>query len=391
MKHYIYFLLQHALELLPLLILVSGMIGNIFNIFIFFKLRHTSTFRFLFYLSIADLIVLLLGATELVFKINYSFESSLVSCNTHKFLTYTSTYIATFFSIAMNVDRALTVSSMTSLNDHPNKKLSLTSSSFSHRYVKKRLVDIICFVIVLVTFLLNIHFIIVFKPMTFVFIDDQDLHSNNNNNNKTFDLYEIKTCIIKDNTLYESFLIEIWFWLDMTLFSIIPFVSIAVCSLVITKKMNKINKNYTSCLCNIANIANSASGDGVIANQSSFNKSMYKRKLRRNFQLCFMLIISNLYFLLTMSIFWLWVFFHLNSRTNFFKSNTSDAEIFSSTNLTQSYVFMLLYSNNALGFVFYGVSSVYFRREFVKLFRFKCFTKLSPRQHEKKQNLNRQK
>jgi hypothetical protein len=369
MKHYLYLLLKNVLELLPLLILVSGMIGNIFNIFIFFKLRHTSTFRFLFYLSIADLIVLFLGATELVLKINYSFESSIVSCNTHKFLTYTSTYISTFLSIAMNVDRALKVSSMTSLNDRSNKKLSLTS--FSHRYVKKRLVDVICFVIVLVTFLLNIHFIVVFKPMTFVFFDEQQLNSNN----RTFDIYEIKTCIIENNSLYESFLIEIWFWIDMTLFSILPFFSIAACSLVITKKMNKINKNYTSCLCNINNIANSGSGDGGIANQSSFNKSIYKRKLRRNFQLCFMLILSNLYFLLTMSIFWLWVFFHLNSRTNF-KSNTSDAEFFY-TNLTQSYVFVLLYSNNALGFVFYGVSSVYFRREFAKLFRFKCFAKLS--------------
>jgi hypothetical protein len=58
-----------------------------------------------------------------------------------------------------------------------------------------------------------------------------------------------------------------------------------------------------------------------------------------------------------MVIFWLWFLF---------KSNIEKESVQSS--LRQSFVYMLLYTNNAFDFVFYGMSSQKYRKEFRKLF-----------------------
>jgi len=164
--------------------------------------------------------------------------------------------------------------------------------------------------------------------------------------------FEMKMCLLNNESAYEYFLIKIWFWLDIMLYSVIPFVSIGICSLVIAKKLSKVNKNYTKYL----------TKSRLMNESCCFNKKIYRRKVKRNFHLCLMLVSADVYFLLTMLVFWLWAFFQLNSENN---------EFFFYKNLTQSYVYVLLYSNNALSFLFYGILSINYRREFFRIFRFK--------------------
>jgi hypothetical protein len=169
--------LESIFESVPIFILLTGTLGNMFNIIIFSRLRQSTTFRFLLYLSISDMLVLTMGGVEIIAKINYAHETSIFSCNTQKFLTYTTTYISTFISIAMNVDRAMTISRMVSHCRLNNESSSSSRSSVSYENLNKRLVDIICLTIVFVTFLLNSHFLVLFKPLTLVYFE-HDLKQN---------------------------------------------------------------------------------------------------------------------------------------------------------------------------------------------------------------------
>ena len=172
---------------------------------------------------------------------------------------------------------------------------------------------------------------------------------------------------IKDS-LYESFLIGIWFWIDMVIYSIVPFISMGVCSTIIIVKINKINRSYlrqfftdtTTIIATIvqpsSSISSACSKPTNVNVVASHTKMIYLKKLKKNFQICVMLISTNLYFLITMLIFWAWYLFRYEKNETLHR------------NLTHSYVYLLLYTNNAFGFVFYGLSSEKYRREFYKIF-----------------------
>ena len=77
-----------------LILLVSfGIMGNILNLIVFSrkKMRRLSTFHFLFYLSAADLLVLLVCSLDAILKFGFQIEIRLYStviCRLHTFLTY---------------------------------------------------------------------------------------------------------------------------------------------------------------------------------------------------------------------------------------------------------------------------------------------------------------
>jgi hypothetical protein len=90
--------------------------------------------------------------------------------------------------------------------------------------------------------------------------------------------------------------------------------------------------------------------------QNVLVKRIYSRKLRKNIQISLVLVSSNLYFLATMIIFWLWLL-------------SDDYQVVSfEGGLKQSFVYLLLYSNNASGILFYIFSSEQFRCEFLRIF-----------------------
>jgi len=102
------------LYLFPL-ILIIGLIGNSLNILIFSKktVRSNSTFRFLLYLSIFDLLVLLVCTPDVFLRFGYQIhirQISIYTCRLHTFLTYLFTHASSSTLMLISIDRALIIS-----------------------------------------------------------------------------------------------------------------------------------------------------------------------------------------------------------------------------------------------------------------------------------------
>lgn len=109
-----YHLIQLTLVLMVVLIVV-GVIGNLINILVFSRrhMRKVSTFRFLLYLAITDMLVLLVCSTDALSKFGFQWEiraQSTFSCRLHTFLTYLLTHSSSTILMVVSVDRALVVS-----------------------------------------------------------------------------------------------------------------------------------------------------------------------------------------------------------------------------------------------------------------------------------------
>ncbi len=100
--------------LLPFIIFF-GIIGNILNIFIFSRktLKSNSTFRFLLYLSVFDLLVLLVCAPDAFLRFGYQIhirQLSIYTCRLHTFFTYLFTHASSSILMMISIDRALIIS-----------------------------------------------------------------------------------------------------------------------------------------------------------------------------------------------------------------------------------------------------------------------------------------
>ena len=114
-------------------VLISiGIIGNAINIKVFShkSMRKNSTFKFLFYLSIIDLFVLLICATDSLMTYGYLVIIRLYSestCKMHTFLTYFLTHMSSVVLMIVSIDRAIVVS------NHSQSKFERRKSSSSRK------------------------------------------------------------------------------------------------------------------------------------------------------------------------------------------------------------------------------------------------------------------
>ena len=331
---------------LPIVILCFGIVSNALNTLIFAKkrMRSSPTLRFLLYLSIADIFVLIMAIIEILFKSDFSLglrESSLFVCNIQKFLSYSSTYISSCLSMTVNICRALIISYVPTR--FRRKRFGKKTVRFKKNILTKSFVDKTMILIVICVFLLNSHFIFLLKPSYAVAYNNQDfLRINDNKTNASKYEYDLFKCVPIGNSLYEAFLVHAWFWIDLFIFSIGPFASMSICSGIIIANLLRLNQDISNRL---------------DSNSNRFKKRVYSRKLRKNTQISFMLISSNLYFLITMCLFWIW----------FLDANRHQKESFA-THLKQSFIYTLLYSNNAFQILFYALFSSQYRREFCNLY-----------------------
>jgi hypothetical protein len=222
------------LSYIPLVVLAFGIIGYLINICIFAKKKmrsYSSTFRFLMYLSITDLFVLLFGATEFIVKSDFSLnvkDSSLFSCNIQKFLIYTFTHISSCISIAVTIDRAKIISKI-EFNQIANVSQALSPQIFStpsNHKSKNNLwlckskctrVDCISIIIVLLSILLNSHFLIFLSKSSLIYIDENDYLRAWNKFSMNKSMHHIFRCVPEKNSFYEFFLLHSWFWIDLFL------------------------------------------------------------------------------------------------------------------------------------------------------------------------------
>lgn len=119
-----------------------------------------------------------------------------------------------------------------------------------------------------------------------------------------------------------------------------PFIIMSICSIIILAFIQKSSRKYLS---------------KMYKKESNLSKLILFKRLKRNRQLFYMLLVTNLFFIIS----------SLPYCITFvlFKGEKSENPI------GQLSVHVISYTNNAFNFIFYGLSSQKYRQEFCRIFK----------------------
>jgi hypothetical protein len=305
-------------------------------------MRKTSYSFYLFALSIADLIVTLLGNIRLAiihynnYDTNKQYEEeqylydirehSLIACRLHRFLTYYFLQLSSIILCLLNVERLF------------GCVLILKSSQFCTPSIARKSVLITCVLLLLV----NLHFLIAMGNF-----DTDSISSLDLNTNTTTTIKLKQKC--EPNPMNKEYIIfwQVFQLLDCTIYCIIPFAIMITCNFMIVSKIIRSRiRSRPIVVCRKNN---------TIINNSS--KSMLANEKRISFIL---VGISVSFFLFTMPIF---VIEYLDSEFNYV----------SNWRLVVALADMLMYLNHVINFFFYCLLGPKFRQQVKSLFI--CFKK----------------
>ena len=426
------------------IIILIGCIGNTLNLIVFGKksLKKITAFRFLFFLSAFDILVLTIGAVEILMRNAFEFELRLYStltCKIHTFATYTVTHMSSTLLMTVSVKRAIKMikmkifqakkhSSRKNIRESKfyekqaldrlkncddmklikkinskktfkkeivvqfnpkstfkikfqsplralhqtsgalNRKHEETSSILSKRNKKKNIfrkisdkmtVDLQVLIIFVIIASLNFHYILfidlteTIKPNALSFFH---LLLQNGTMTYTFEktdtflgaffnlnsIYAERKCFAGAGTKYEFFLQEIWFWVDLSIYSLLPFIVMTISSIIIIIKFKKMNRSYFEFISNP---------------RYQFNRRNYLKKIKKNRQICLMLLNSDFFFFISNLQYWVGFFM--------FRYKSSQNEFFQNY---YSFSYVLLYSHNAFEFLIFSFSSEKYRKELYSIF-----------------------
>jgi hypothetical protein len=351
------------LAIILLSIILLGVFGNILNLIVFSHktMLKMSTFRLLFYLSIIDLLVLLVCTTDALFTFGFLVEIRLFStlmCRLHTFLTYFLTHMSSVVLMIVSIDRALVVCNKSVVGLLSNKRakkrktkneqnsssnpLRITSFKFKFNLITLNRVEKLLLLVVLFLILINGHYLLFLEinSIDLVVIKDslnnlQEFKLLKELVNKTklitdsSGVNDFKICFPMNETLYNYFLNYIWIWIDTFIYSIIPFIVMVVCSVII---LTEISKSKSKLFLN---------------NQR--NKNICRKRSKRNKQLFVMLLVTNLYFVLCS--------LPLCVTMTYNKLKYDQNE----TSFLQTFLHIMAYSNNSVNFLFYLMFSQKYR------------------------------
>jgi hypothetical protein len=342
------------------IILIIGLLGNLVSFIIFNneKMRNLPTFRFLAYLSLIDCLYILTGIPHLMSMsfIDFDFRnSSNFLCSFHSFLTIFLSHLSSNVLAAVGVLRCTELTSM-----KPAKKLNLInkkhrtkmnkndsnisySANESKNLFKFGKVEIILLLIMFILFLLDSHYLF-FMRLT--------LDQFQNYSNETTLKYICYPSTLESNqTLYYEFYSILWPWIDLFLYSYIPFTVMMTSTIIIILKLFKANNNLkrkfeTKSLLNadqkkeIRRIEERNKNDNKIIFEAA------KRRIKRNNQVYKLLITLNVTFfiLVTPLVF-------CNSIKLLDTINQTLVEV----------IYLLAYLNHCLNFIFFGLTCEQFR------------------------------
>jgi hypothetical protein len=191
-------------------------------------------------------------------------------------------------------------------------------------------------VIVLAIALLNLHYLI-FLTLNMTDSENRDITDVSESD----EAHRLKCFPVHDSS-YHTFLVYWWPWFDLLIFSLVPFVIMSTCSAVILVTMRKSSEKV---FYNTSRNRSSLTGGSI---------NLFQKRLRRNRQILYMLVLTNLYFLLSSM-----PYFVMAVKYQGEKMETPTAH---------ALVQFLLYTNNAINFVFFGFSCEKYRGEFLKVF-----------------------
>lgn len=204
-------------------LLTVGLIGNFLCLCVLCqkKMRKHSAFVYLAALSIVDIFVLLFGLGDIVLITYYRYyirNQDIIICRAHSFLTYLFTHLSSILLALVSVDRAIATNLI----------------NFAKTYCKPKMAyKVICCTIIIIS-LVNLHYLLYLGYEKY----DPKL-------NKT-----VFECASETDSLYESFMDPYFEWVDLILYSILPFIIMLFCSYLIIRVLfnsaKRLNKNNYS-------------------------------------------------------------------------------------------------------------------------------------------------
>jgi hypothetical protein len=353
-------------SILLFIFICIGLVGNLLNLIIFChkSMRKNSTFRYLFYLSVIDLFVLTFCASDtfLTFGFLVMIRSYFdIVCKIHTFLTYYLTHMSSIILMIVNIDRAFIIYDK-SFADFLFSQKTLIKHKILQNLNKTKKVDRIVLAVGFLIACVNLHYIFFIKLIKIEtpsdgnatsFVDNTtlfkskisigDLSTINNKLNVTETINSSSklfnyVCFTSEDTIYYYFLMHVWVWIDMILYSLLPFVIMTVCSILIVVQIKTKTKNFLN------NYVNETK-----------NKMCMIRSRKRNRQLLIMLTITNLYFIICS--------LPLCISLIYYKF----IGIRNETHLVQTAFHVLAYSNNSINFVFFSLFSKKYQERFRNL------------------------
>ena len=246
--------LMRYLSVLLGFIITSGVFANIINIIVFSRkaMRTTSTFRFLFFLSCVDLLVLIIIAQEALVRFEYRYQIRSISnfvCKVHTFLTYFLTHTSSIILMVISIDRALVISNTSFLSilnplnlfgccftkKKPKAAVPTNNGSNTNNARKSthlccfnkssiHNVDIIVISIIVILALLNSHYLLFLNLNISVgqnlLMSEENIQLYNMSVTPPYELH----CYAESGSLYRTFLDGVWLWTDFFVYSILPFI-----------------------------------------------------------------------------------------------------------------------------------------------------------------------
>ena len=305
--------------------LFVGSVGNSLSFIVFTQkqLRRYSTFRYLAYLAIIDLIVLYLGLGNIILRDYFLFDirvQSLFLCKFHTFLTYVSTQLSSWILTIVSIDRAI----------------ACTVIRLNRRICRARSADRIFLAMCIAVSLINSHILL--------FMGSQRSKPSLSMNNQTMFNEHIIVCTHNTSSTYFKFFEKPYNIIDLLSYVLIPFIIMTVCASIIAYRLF-FSFGHTTIHIAI--------------------KGKTRKGTRRAKQISYMLLVLNLVFVILLTPVVLGqIFQELNQEHRY--------------RLYNSITLLMSYSNHALNFVLYGIASPQFRLTLRQLLGFGT-NDLSPR------------
>jgi len=336
------------------LILTVGIFGNLVNYFVFTnkKMINMPTFKFLAHLSLIDCLYILIGVPHIILVSFKNFDirnTSNIICSIHSFLTIYFSHLSSNVLAAISVYRCFEI---TKLKNQPTPKMPLLKNENSKTLKRDKTisysenksknfhflkVDFILLVICLILFLIDSHYL-VFMRLTAEY---------ENNSNETDIIKYI--CYPSSESNYYWFIVNVWHWIDMFLYSYIPFLIMITSSFLISIKLYKNSKNFIKNkrdtkkihkdiemqpICHTIEVSTENTRKHILEKQ-------IKRRTRRNNQVYKLLILLNITFFILVTPVVLFNSFDLLNSSNGF---------------ILEIIYIFAYMNHCFNFLFYCFS-----------------------------------
>ena len=191
----------------------------------------------------------------------------------------------------------------------------------------------------LTTFVTNSHFIL-FYHVTFESNSTLEISAHGNFTFANLErLNELRkkqmSLCVPNQEWYQMFIENIWIYIDMSIIFVIPFLTMNLSLLFICFKVKKSNENYAGIQIDYGH---------------KLNNDIYERKINRNKRVILKLFLINVYFLISVFPYFIFLVFFQRKLENL-----------------KNILLCLFYSNNAMNIFHYGLTCGRFRDELRKV------------------------